>query len=174
MPEDSKNESTLKENGKNEPEQDLFTWVAPARPFKKRNREFYITTIAIAAVVGFVLFLAEGALPVILIASLVFLFYVMSTVPPDNIEYKITSRGIRFGDKRTDWDKMGRFWFSRRFDNELLIVELFVLPGRLEMVVNTSDKESIQKEISHYLSHEEIPPSFFDKAALWFSKKLPQ
>ena len=174
MPENQKTESTFKENEQNEPERDLFVWVAPARPFKKRNKEFYITTIAIAAVVGFILFLAEGFLPVILIISLVFLFYVMSTVPPDNVEYKITTRGIRFADKRTDWDKMGRFWFSRRFDNELLIVELHTLPGRLEVVIKPEDKEAIKNEVTKYLNHEEIPASFFDKAALWFSKKLPQ
>lgn len=176
MPEDQ-NTSTFKENDnglKNEPERDLVTWVAPARPFKKRNKEFYVTTIAIAAVIGFILFLAEGFLPVILIISLVFLFYVMSTVPPDNIEYKITSKGIKFGEKRTDWNRMKRFWFSRRFDNELLIVELTTIPGRLEIVTNSEIKDRIKKEISEYLVHEEVPPSFFDKAAVWFSKKLPQ
>lgn len=176
MPEDQ-NTSTFKESGndlKHEPERDLITWIAPARPFKKRNREFYITTIAIASVIGFILFLAEGFLPVILIISLVFLFYVMSTVPPDNIEYKITNKGIKFGNTRTDWNKMRRFWFTRRFDNELLIVDLSVLPGRLEVVINSEVKEQIKKEISEFLSHEEVPPSFFDKAAVWFSKKLPQ
>ncbi|MCX6705287.1 MAG: hypothetical protein NT162_03050 [Candidatus Woesebacteria bacterium] len=31
-----------------EPERDLVTWTAPARPFKRRDRQFYVTTFAIA------------------------------------------------------------------------------------------------------------------------------
>src|SRR3990167_3231537 len=115
-----------------EAEKELLTWTAPARPFKRRDREFYITIIAIAGIVGLVLFLIEGFMPVILIVSLVFLFYVLSTVEPENIEYKITNKGIKVVDKRTDWSLINRFWFSRRFDSELLVVETLGLPGRME------------------------------------------
>lgn len=156
-----------------EPEKDLLTWTAPARPFKRRDREFYLTLIAIAGIIGLVLFLIEGFMPVILIVSLVFLFYVLSTVEPENIEYKITNKGIKIVDKRTDWGLMNRFWFSRRLDNELLIVETLGLPGRMELVINPGDKEEIRKALSAYLIEEEAPPSFLDKAANWFAKKLP-
>jgi len=156
-----------------EPEKDLVTWTAPARPFKRRDREFYITIIAIAGIVGLVLFLIEGFMPVILIVSLVFLFYVLSTVEPENIEYKITNKGIKIVDKRTDWALMNRFWFSRRFDSELLVVETLGLPGRMELVVNSKDKEEIKKALSSYLVEEEAPPSYLDKAANWFAGRLP-
>src|SRR3989344_2388837 len=82
-----------------EPEKDLHSWKAPSRPFKKRGREFWVTVLSIAALLAFVLFLAEGVMPVILIISLVFLFYVLSTVTPEEIEYKITNRGVKVADK---------------------------------------------------------------------------
>ncbi len=156
-----------------EQERDLVVWHAPARPFKRRNREFFVTVFAIAALSGLVLFLIEGFLPVILIISMVFLFYVMSTVEPNEIEYKITNRGIKVADKQTAWDKMGRFWLTRRFDSELLVVETLSFPGRLEVVVDPQVKVQIEKEVSNYLLHEKIPPSYLDKTANWFSKKLP-
>ena len=65
-------ESTFKP----ELEKDLITWVAPARPFKRRDKQFYLTTVSIAGIVCLILFLAEGAMPVILIISLIFLYYV--------------------------------------------------------------------------------------------------
>jgi len=65
-----------------EPERDLVVWIAPARPFKRRDRQFYVTTFAIAGIVSLILFLAEGLMPVLLIVSLVFLYYVLSTVEP--------------------------------------------------------------------------------------------
>ncbi len=173
MPEESKEEEPRPVVVRREPEKDLVSWTAPARPFKRRDREFYITILAIAGIVGLVLFLIEGFMPVILIVSLVFLFYVLSTVEPENIEYKITNKGIKIVDKRTGWALMNRFWFSRRFDSELLVVETFGLPGRMELVINSKDKEEIKKALSSYVVEEEAPPSYLDKAANWFAKKLP-
>lgn len=185
-PEDIYNsQSTLKDNTqaqeeeptpvfiKPEKEHDLANWVAPARPFKRRNREFYVTVISIAAIVGLILFLVEGWVPVVLLISLVFLFYVMNTVEPENIEYRITTKGIKIAEKLTEWPYLGRFWFSRRFDSELLIIETARLPGRLELVINPELKTKIREGLAQYLKEEEVPPSYLDKAAGWFSKKLP-
>ncbi len=156
-----------------EPERDLVTWMAPARPFKRRNREFYVTTMAIAAIVGLVLFLVEGVMPVVMIISLVFLFYVLNTVEPEEIEYKITNKGIKVANKGVGWGVMVRFWFSRRFDNELLVIETLTLPGRMEFVINPEQKQDIKRTLSKYLPQEEASPSSLDRAANWFSKKIP-
>jgi hypothetical protein len=159
---------------KREPEKDLFAWRAPARPFKRRGREFWVKTVAIAGVVGLILFLIEGFMPVILIISLVFLFYILTTVEPEEIEYKVTNKGVKIAGRRTEWGLLTRYWFSRRSGNELLVFEILTLPGRLELVVNSKEKEAIKKALSAYLPEEEAPPTNLDKVANWFSKKLPQ
>src|SRR5437870_723160 len=99
MPTEVKEDSTLKE-------QDLVVWSAPARPFKRWDRQFYIKLISIVALVGAVLFLIEGFMPVILLVSLVFLFYVIFTTEPEIIQYKITNLGIRIGDTLTEWSSL--------------------------------------------------------------------
>lgn len=162
-------ESTLKKVE----EKDLVTWVAPARPFKRRNKNFYVTVGGMAAMIAFVLFLADGWLPVVLIISLVFLFYVMSTVEPESIEYKITNLGIKVAGVRTDWDVMGRFWFTKRLDVNLLVVETRVLPGRLELVIDPTKASEIKKALAEHLTYEEIPASNIDKAANWVSQRMP-
>jgi uncharacterized membrane protein len=154
-------------------EKDLITWVAPARPFKRRDKQFYLTTVSIAGIVCLILFLAEGAMPVILIISLIFLYYVMSTVEPENIEYKITNKGIKVLGSRTEWANLGRFWFSKRNDSDLLVFETNFLPNRMELVIKPENKDEIKKIISDYLVFEVISPSNLDKAIDWFSKKLP-
>lgn len=163
-------ESTLKP----ELEKDLVVWIAPARPFKRRDKQFYVTTISIAGMVCLILFLAEGAMPVILIISLIFLYYVMSTVAPEDIEYKITNKGVKVGGRLTEWQLLGRFWFSRRFDSDLLVFETRMIPNRMELVVKSEIKGEIEKNLKEYLVEEEISPSNLDKAVDWFSKKLPQ
>ena len=158
-----------------EPEKTLIEWVSPARPFKRRDREFWVTIIAIAAVVGLIIFVIEGSImPILLIISLVFLFYILATVEPENIDYTITNYGIKIAEKRTDWELIRRFWFSRRFNDQLLILETFTLPGRLELVVNEKEIDKIKKMLKDYIIEEEAPPSYLDKTANWFTKKLPQ
>ena len=154
-------------------EKDLVIWTAPARPFKRRNREFYITVLAMAGITGLVLFLIDGFMPVILIISLVFLFYVMATVEPENIEYKITDKGIKIAGKLTEWNVMGRFWFTKRLDSKLLVIETATLPGRMELVIREDLENQIKENLSKYLKHEEIPASNLDKAVNWFSQKMP-
>ena len=157
----------------NQKEQDLFAWRAPSRPFKTRSREFYVTLFAITGLVGLILFIAEGAMPVVLLIAIVFLFYILSTVAPEEIEYRITNRGIKIAGSKTDWQMMGRFWFTRRMESDLLVIETFTIPGRLELVVKSEEIETIRKNLSSYLTEEEVQPSGLEKAANWFSSKLP-
>jgi len=163
-----------KENAGRQLEHDLFVWGAPARPFKRRSKNFYITVFSIVGIVGLILFLAEGAMPVILLASLIFLYYVLNTVQPQTVEYKITTWGIKVAEARTTWSQMTRFWFSERQDIHLLIFETLKIPGRLELVINKEDKEKIRGTLSKYLNEEKAPPSNLDKITNWVAKKLPE
>ena len=156
-----------------EPERDLVVWTAPARPFKRRDKQFYVTTFAMAGIVSLVLFLAEGIMPVILIISLVFLYYVLSTVQPEDIEYKITTKGIKIAGKLTEWGRINRYWFTERFDNDLMIVDTVLLPGRIEFVTNKEIMEKLKREVSAYIPYEEAPPATLDKVTNWFAQKIP-
>jgi len=168
-----KPEGVIGEKTKHEPEKELLAWSAPARPFKRMNREFWVTIIAMAAIVGLVLFFAEGFMPVILIISIVFLVYVMTTVEPGKVDYSVTNRGIKIGEKTFEWEKLIRFWFGKRFDSPLLIIQKYGIPDRLEFVINPEEKESIKTILLKYLPEEKAENTSLDKVISWFSKKIP-
>lgn len=156
-----------------EPERELLVWTAPARPFKRRDRQFFVTTFAMAGIVSLILFLAEGIMPVLLIISLVFLYYILSTVEPENIEYKITSKGVKIAGKLLEWQLLKSFWFSKRFDSELLNIETFVIPGRIELVITPEVRENLKKELLTYIDEEDHKDSNLDKVVSWVSSKIP-
>lgn len=155
------------------PEKTLLTWDAPSRPFKKRDRQFWVTIVVVFTIAGLILFLVEGVIPVILVISLVFLFYILTTVEPETISYKISSKGIRISGDLTKWNDLIRFWFTKRLDNTLLILETVAVPGRLELVIDEKVKDSIKKQMSKYLPEEESSPAIFDKLTNLISKILP-
>lgn len=133
----------------------------------------YVTVVSAALIMGAILFVIEGVMPVLLLIALVFLFYVQSTVEPEDMEYKITTEGIHVGGKKTYWENMARFWFTHRFGSDLLVLETFTVPGRMELVIDTAKKSKMVEELEKYLLHEEAPATFFDRAASWASRQMP-
>ena len=164
----------LRDRNKLAPEKTIHSWRAPARAFKRRDKEFWLTIAVMVTMGGLVIFLVEGFMPVILIIAVVFLFYILNTVEPDELEYAITNKGIKIGDKKIYWGETGgRFWFSDKFENKILVIETANFPFRLELMVLNIEIDNIKKILKQYLIEEEIPPSKIDKAASWFSKKIP-
>lgn len=156
-------------------DRDLVTWTAPSRPFQRHGRQYFVTIFAMAGIVSLILFLADNSImPVVLIVALVFLFYVLSTVSPENIEYKITTKGVKVAGTLTEWAKLFSFGFGTRMGSEVLVFKTSVIPGRMEIVINPEIKEQLTKEISSYIPFEEIPVTRFDKAVSWFSQRLPE
>jgi len=151
----------------------LFSWVAPERPFKRRTRDFWISLSAIASIVSLIIFLIEGPISVILIISLVFLFYMLSTVEPQTIKYEITDLSINIAETKNDINMFGRYWFGKRFDSNLLILETFTIPGRLELVIHEKDIETITKVLNEYLIQEEVALDNIERASGWLSDKIP-
>lgn len=155
------------------PEKELLSWMAPSRPFKKKDRQFWVTTTIVLSVIALILFLVEGIMPVILIVSLVFLFYVLTTVEPETVHYKITNKGVRIAGVLTRWNDLLAFWFTTRMDSTLLVLETVSVPGRLELIITPTLTEKIKQQLSKYIPEEERPPSYFDRAVNWISLRLP-
>ena len=156
-----------------EPEKDIFVWKEASRPFRKRSREFWVTVISIASLLAFILFLAEGVMPVILISSLVFLYYVMSTVNPEEVEYGITNRGLRVADATAPWGNLVQYWFGKRLGSDILVVETTSFPFRLELVISGKDIGKIKQILGDFIPEGKNNPTYLDKTVDWVAKKLP-
>ena len=153
-------------------EKTLFSWKAPARPFKRQSREFYVTAVSIAVLVGLILFLIDGIMPVLLIVAFCFLFYVLYNVEPEKLEYKITTLGIRISESLIPWEDLGRFWFSERMGSKVLVLERSGIIGRIELVYSKKNEKEIEKDLKKYLLNEEAAPNILDKSSSWVANKI--
>jgi len=152
----------------------LFSWKGPIRPFKRRDKDFWTTVLAIIFLISLILFFVKEWFLIAAIISLAFVYYVLSTVPPEEIEYRITTKGVSFAEKSYDWDFLWRFWFSDKYNDRLLNIDTrLAVPGRLSFVIKKEDEPKIKEIMEKYLLHEEAPPTFFDKASAWLAKKIP-
>lgn len=181
MAEKVPNSSTLKED-KNLPLEvlpvkelkTLLSWRASARPFKKRDKEFWTTILAIIFLICLILLFVKEWFLIATIFALTFVYYVLSTVPPEEIDYQLTNRGIRFAKVDYPWESFYRFWISEKWGQKVLNVEGKVgFGGRLMLMLGKQGEGKVKEIMTRYLLHEEAPPTFFDQASEWLSKKIP-
>ncbi|MEI8067933.1 MAG: hypothetical protein WCG91_03240 [Candidatus Shapirobacteria bacterium] len=152
----------------------IFEWEAAERSFKTRDRDFWITAIAILVLVGIILFFVKEFFLIIALISILFLYYVLSTVPPSNIKNKITNRAVYFGELRYDWTLLSRFWFKDSLNSELLQFETNLrFPRQVSIVINKEDKEKIKDIVVKKIPLVQDSPGFTDKLTKWFADRLP-
>src|SRR3990172_11409470 len=76
----------------------LLSWSAPGRPFSKKGRQFYLSVILLLGLFEVILFLFSQYELMLVLVALTFLSLVLSSVPPHNFHYKITTEGIKVED----------------------------------------------------------------------------
>lgn len=155
------------------PEETVYEWTAPSRPFKKRNRQFYTTVGLITALISMILFFAGQFLPIAVVISVAFLGYVLSSVPPESIKITITTYGIRYDNTLYYWEELGRFWFEERYEQPLVIIETARFPGRLTLLLGTTTKADLEALLSEVLLQQKPQDTFVDKSAKWLQEKIP-
>jgi hypothetical protein len=156
-----------------EPEKVLLEWDAPVRSYKKRSRQFWTTAFTMAFLVGMIMFFVEGWMPVAVIIAFIFLVYVMSSVPPEEVHLQVTTRGLKIGESRYLWEEMVQFWFSEKWGQSLVNVVITRLPWRLVFLLGSVKKEELKGIFVKYLPYEEVKPTWIDRASTWLGKKLP-
>lgn len=154
-------------------EETVLTWSAPNRPFKKRNKQFYTTVAIIVFLVSLILFFAGQFLPIAVVISVAFLAYVLSSVPPQEANYRITTFGIRVENNLYYWEELGRFWFDERYQQKMAHIEVARFPGRITLMLGEVQEEDLDELLSEVLPKEKPADTFFDSSAKWLQEKIP-
>lgn len=160
MPRQYRLASTLNEEAKT-----LFKWSAPTRVHIRRNRQWYWTVaLVVLAIVVILAFFQEIALIAAVIAFM-FVIYVISTVPPNDVEYRLTEHGLEIGDPKNEedvsaytWDQLDSFWFSFRQGREVLNIDTKLsFPARMSMLFGRTDRKRIVEILQEKLPYKPAP-----------------
>lgn len=164
--------STVNTRGPEQKRQ-LLQWTSPVRPYKKLNKEVFSTILAGAFLLGVILFFIDGAIPVIALASLVFLFYVMGTVPPGMTSHTITNWGMESEDKAWPWEFMTRYWIQGDDHNRMLVVELGTYwPRHLRFMLGDIEENKLHELLKRYLVEDRPKPNWLEKTSVWLEGKI--
>ena len=152
----------------------LLKWSAPVRPFKKRDREYYTTIAAIVFLLAVILLFLKEWLLIAVMAALMFVAYVLATVPPESVEHELNTRGILTGGKLYKWEDMLRFWFTKKWSETILHLDTKLkFPGRLMLLLGDQDEAQVKAIIAPKVQYEVPETTFMDRSAQWLSAKIP-
>lgn len=153
----------------------IISWKSPVRTFKQRSNKYFtkvgvFALIAILASIAFQEFVLVGV-----IIALVFMVYVLATAIPEKIEHRINNFGIVSGGKVFLWEDLDSFWFDKRGDERLLVVQTYLRFPSSRLIILLSDVadrtilDLLEKHI-HY--HHRPVHTLFDKWAMKLQSKI--
>lgn len=155
-------------------ETQLLKWTSPSRPFHAQSRQFFSTAAVIVVLVGLILILASEWMLIIMLAAGVFAYYIWSTVPPEEVEHTITTKGVRAHSRLYRWSELTSWWIEEKWGNKLLAFELVTgWPKRIYLVLKNTDPNDLSKVLSQYLVLEKPEPTSMDKFSHWIEEKFP-
>lgn len=155
-------------------EQTFVEWKAPARPFRKGGMQLMGVPMVIVVLVGLILLVAMEWMLIIVLAALVFAYYAWTMVPPEIVDYKVSSRGVRIGEKVYEWGGLYRWWIVEQWGQHILMIETpLSVVGRLAMPLGDVVLVKIEKIMSDMLLAEKPEDTNLDKAGKWLTEKFP-
>ena len=151
----------------------LLSWSSPARLFKKRDKEYFTNIGAIVFLLIVILVFAREFLLIAAVVSVVFLIYVLSTVPPENIDHRITNLGIESGGHYYRWEELAEFWFEEQWGQVMLLLKPYI-GSRIIILLGDLDKNRVRELLSKHIPFREKPEkSWVDNASKWLTEKIP-
>ena len=151
----------------------LLSWSSPSRLFKKRDKEYFTNIGAIVFLLIVILIFAHEFLLIAAVVSIVFLIYVLSTVPPENIEHHVTNLGLESAGHFYRWEELTEFWFEEQWGQTILAATPLI-GTRVIILLGAEDRNKIRKLIAEHVPYRETPEkSWVDNAATWISQKVP-
>jgi hypothetical protein len=153
----------------------LLEWTAPGRPFRKRGRQYYLTSLLIVILVEIILFLFSQYMLMLVVLSLLFVAFSLATIAPSNFKYRISTEGITIEDHFFLWQELYDFYFKKREGVDVVHVRTHsFIPGELTLTLGAIDREHIKSVLLPYLPYREvIKPTFMEKSGDWLTKNFP-
>lgn len=154
-------------------EEVLLTWSSPSRLFKKRDREYFVNIGAIVFLLSIILVFAREFVLIAVVLSIVFLIYVLSTVPPEEVSHRITNLGIESAGHFYRWEELADCWFEEQWGQIMLVLRPYMAPRSIILLGN-QDKHKVRELVAKYIPVREHPEkTWVDNAASWLTRKIP-
>jgi hypothetical protein len=137
---------------------ELYSWKSPERLFIPRNRKWYTYIILLVLILTLVLLFLKQFIIIAPILSIAFVAYVLASVPPEDVEHKLTTQGLNSSGHSYLWDELSDFWFTEKHGETLIHIDTYLhFPRRLILLLGKGSKEKVKEVMVQFIPFREIP-----------------
>lgn len=155
------------------PEEVVLEWLAPSRPHKQRQKQYFTTVAIFVFLIALILFFLSQFLLIGVVLAVAFLVYVLEVVPPTMVRNQISTYGVRVENNLYYWDELGRFWFTQKYTQPVLHIEVARFPGRLTILLGDISQKEMSDLLSEVLLFQRPEPTAFEKASERLQQLIP-
>src|SRR3989344_5337635 len=129
----------------------LLTWSSPSRTFRQRSPQFYKK-----------------------LGSLIFVFSVLSSIPPEKVKHEIDNYGIYYYGRQYYWSDFKYYFLTKEEGFDILNVDTREpYPGRMFLILEGVSVSQVKDILDKHLPMRSEPPhTVFDKAFRHVSGKI--
>ena len=152
----------------------IISWKSADRIFVARSKK-YFTKVALYALISILAAIAFSEYFLVgVIIAVVFVVYVLATAEPSTIEHEVTNMGIISGGRPFLWEELDSFWFDRKGDERLLLVQTKLhFPTRLIIILTTVSERTLLDILEKHIHFHAAPVhTIMDKWANSLQKRI--
>lgn len=153
----------------------LLEWTAQGRPFRKKSKMYFSTSLLILFFVEILLFLFNQYSLMLVVLSLVFVAFALSIVEPHNFHYRVSTEGVFVEDSFFIWHELYDFYFKKVNGVDVLHIRTKAfMPGEVLLTLGDLSEEKVKGIVLQFLPFREfVKSNFVEKLANWLSKTFP-
>lgn len=145
----------------------FYAWEAMARPELKSISKKKLKTLTVVGVGICVVLVAMQEFFLILgVLSLIFVSYMLTHTPPENVKYELTNKGVKFGEIFYSWENLKFFFFTNEAGTDAVAIDTVnTVPARLYLTIKAGDRDRVHELLLPYVNYlEQAPKTFVDRA----------
>ena len=152
----------------------IISWKSPVRVFKARSKKYFVKVGTYGAIFILAAIVFEEFFLVGVIFAVMFVVYVLASAAPETIEHKITTMGITSGGRAFLWEELDSFWFDKKGDDRLLVVQTRLhFPTRLIILLTTVSERALLEMLEKHLHYHQAPVhTLFDRWASFLQNRV--
>lgn len=150
----------------------LFSWSAPSRIWKPKDKTWYLSSAAIIlAVILFIVLSKYPAYPWLIICLIAFmiLWFIQGSLAPDLLRHKITNKGIFTLETLYRWEDISHFWIARKDAQSLVYIDFWpqLRQPRLTLLIDQQYEDEIFDILISQTKYGTPAEAQYNVAAKW-------
>jgi hypothetical protein len=139
------------------PQKVLYSWKAPAIVFVQREKAWFLKVSIVALLLILFFAFLQDFIVILVICMTVLITFLLASIPPQEVDHKVTNKGIKSIGDLYKWKDLSKFWVAEKYNQKIVYVHTKLrYPSRIVMIVSKEDELKVVKLLLEQMDYKEL------------------